>query len=174
MSDLLNYKGYSGSVAYSADDEGLVGKILHIKSTIAYFGESVAEIKAMFQQAVDEYLEMCIELGIEPEKPFKGSFNVRISSELHKKAVLEAQKQNISLNEFVIRCIENSFSIKDLQKNNTHHSDYFMDIETIFKAKFGEVYKSLLNINYVNKLNETEITEVSIPYSWNLNSETCH
>jgi predicted HicB family RNase H-like nuclease len=35
------------------------------------------------------------------EKPFKGSFNVRISPKLHYKAALLAHEEQISLNSFV-------------------------------------------------------------------------
>ena len=38
---------------------------------------------------------------INPEKPFKGSFNIRIGEELHEKATLVALDQNMKLNEFV-------------------------------------------------------------------------
>jgi predicted HicB family RNase H-like nuclease len=38
---------------------------------------------------------------VQPERPFKGSFNVRIGSELHRKAALEASGRGISLNALV-------------------------------------------------------------------------
>ena len=39
-----------------------------------------------FGKAVEDYLELCNLNGKEPEKVYKGSFNVRISPELHKQA----------------------------------------------------------------------------------------
>lgn len=68
--NILQYKGYTGSVEYSAEDGCLIGKILHTKkANIGYAGDSVAEIIAMFHQAVDEYLQMCEEQGWQPEQP---------------------------------------------------------------------------------------------------------
>jgi predicted HicB family RNase H-like nuclease len=58
-----------------------------------------------FIQAIEEYLSTCKENGIIPEKPFKGSFNVRISTELHKKAALLAMEDKMSLNNFVAESI---------------------------------------------------------------------
>jgi predicted HicB family RNase H-like nuclease len=54
-----------------------------------------------FVEAIDEYISDCKEQGITPEKPFKGSFNVRRPTELHKKAALLAMKDKLSLNNFV-------------------------------------------------------------------------
>ena len=54
-----------------------------------------------FHRAVDEYLALCEEKGEEPEKPFKGSFNIRIFPELHKRLFIEAVSRNMSLNSLV-------------------------------------------------------------------------
>ena len=74
MNNILEYKGYNGTVEYSADDSILFGKVIGIKSLISYEGQSVEELKADFEGAVDEYLEYCEENIIEPEKTYKGSF----------------------------------------------------------------------------------------------------
>lgn len=108
MNNILEYKGYNGTVAYSADDNVLFGRVIGIKSLISYEGQSVQELKADFEGAVDEYLELCAEKGIEPEKTYKGSLNVRFSPETHRKATLIALSEHISLNQF----IENSVNEK--------------------------------------------------------------
>ena len=101
----LNYKGYSGSIEYSHDDNLLFGKVLGIPGLISYEGETGAELEVDFKSAIDEYLNDCKENGIEPFKPFKGSFNVRISAELHEKAALLAMDAKTSLNSFVAEAI---------------------------------------------------------------------
>lgn len=40
----------------------------------------------------------------------KGSFNVRISPDLHQKAAMVSSKQGVSLNQFVQKAIENSLA----------------------------------------------------------------
>ena len=82
-----NTKGYYGNVEYSREDALLYGKVLGINSLISYEGESVAELQQDFEGAVDDYLEVCAENGTELEKAYKGSFNVRIAPQLHKKVV---------------------------------------------------------------------------------------
>ncbi|MBR5730641.1 MAG: type II toxin-antitoxin system HicB family antitoxin [Firmicutes bacterium] len=106
MSDVMNYMGYTGSVEFSAEDNVLYGKVLGIKSLVSYEGTSVDDLLQDFHNAVDSYLDLCKRNGFEPEQPYKGSFNVRISPELHKSAALCARKNKMSLNAFVERSIE--------------------------------------------------------------------
>jgi len=101
MSDLLEYKGYQGTIEYSKDDDLLFGKVLHIDSLIHYDGASISEIKTAFEEAVDGYLEFCEQTGRSPNKPYSGTFNVRIGPELHRDAVMAAAKRGTKLNEFV-------------------------------------------------------------------------
>ena len=97
----LHYKGYVGSVEFSEEDAVFHGKVVGIKALISFEGDSVKKIIQDFHNAIDEYLVFCTENGHEPEKPFKGSFNVRIGAELHRKAALAASTRGISLNSFV-------------------------------------------------------------------------
>ena len=101
MGDLLEYNGYQGTVEFSKDDDLLFGRILHIDSLIQYEGQSVEEIKTAFKEAIDSYLDFCEKTGRTPNKPYSGTFNVRIGQELHRKAVAIATNNGKSLNEFV-------------------------------------------------------------------------
>lgn len=106
MNNTMEYKGYVGSVEFSEEDALFYGKVLGIRALISYEGTSAAELVADFHGAVDDYLELCAQSGTEPEKAYKGSFNVRISPELHKQAVIAAMSQNMSLNSFVETSIQ--------------------------------------------------------------------
>ncbi|MBI5409344.1 MAG: type II toxin-antitoxin system HicB family antitoxin [Nitrospirae bacterium] len=111
MSDTMTYKGYIGSVHYSEEDEVFHGKLEAINDLIMFEGTSVKELKKAFHEAVDDYLETCKEMGREPQKPFKGSFNVRIPSDLHRKAVEKATRQGISLNQLVQKALEEKVAV---------------------------------------------------------------
>ena len=101
MNNTIEYRGYVGSVEFSAEDSCLFGKVMGIRTLISYEGESAAELLQDFHTAVDEYLSLCAEKGVEPERAYKGSFNVRIPPELHKQIAVCAASQQISLNSFV-------------------------------------------------------------------------
>ena len=102
----MEYKGYHASVEYSEADNVLYGTILGINDLITFEAESISDLKVAFEEAVDDYLATCAELGKEPEKEFKGQFNVRIAPNLHKRAALKASLQKIKLNKFVEHAIE--------------------------------------------------------------------
>lgn len=111
MSDVMTYKGYIGTVRYSAEDEVFHGKIEAINDLIMFEGTSVNELKKAFHEAVDDYLETCKEMGREPQKPFKGSFNVRIPSDLHRRAVKKATMMGVSLNQLVQKALEEKVAV---------------------------------------------------------------
>ena len=101
----LNYKGYTGSIEYSREDDLFYGKVPGIQSLISYEGKTGKDLEKDFQEAIDEYLKTCKLNGSTPEKAFKGNFNVRISPQLHYKAALLAIEENMSLNNFVAESI---------------------------------------------------------------------
>jgi|SRR5690606_28408683 len=101
MKDVLTYKGYYGTVSYNADDEVLHGKIIGINDLVTYEGESTATLKNAFHEAVDDYISTCHAVGKPAQKTFKGSFNIRIPSELHKEASFVASQRQMSLNDLV-------------------------------------------------------------------------
>lgn len=102
----LTYKGYQGTIEPQVEDNTLFGKIAFIRDLVTYEAQTLAELKKEFEFSVDAYLEDCIELGREPNKPFKGTFNVRVGSVLHREAAIKAQAQGINLNEFVKESIK--------------------------------------------------------------------
>ena len=101
MKDMIKHKGYFGSVHYNSDDRVFYGKIEFIRALVSYEGQDADSLEASFHEAVDDYLATCAELGHEPERPFKGSFNVRIAPELHERVMIAATQQGMSLNRFV-------------------------------------------------------------------------
>jgi predicted HicB family RNase H-like nuclease len=106
MSQTLQYKGYDGSVEYSAKDRVLHGSLLGIRDSIVYEGADVDSLESNFRAAVDEYLAFCAVEGKTPDQPFKGSFNIRVGPELHKRAALFAEEHNQKLNTVVSKALE--------------------------------------------------------------------
>lgn len=111
MSDLLSYKNYNGTVEYSKEDNCLFGSVIGIKSLLSYEGNSVKELEQDFQNVLDLYLADCKERNVEPEQPYKGTFNVRISPELHRNIAAYAIEHGKSLNAAVEEAIENMVGV---------------------------------------------------------------
>lgn len=83
-----------------------------IDDLIFFEGTRVQEIKSTFFNAVDDYLEICKELGKNPEKEFKGVFNVRLSEKVHKLAAIKAESEKISLNKLVDKALRKELDLK--------------------------------------------------------------
>lgn len=110
MSNMLSYKGYHASIEYDAEDEILVGTVFGVRDTLVFHGMSLSELTETFHDCIDTYLQVCAEQGITPDKEYKGSFNVRISPELHRQAALAAEQEGISLNQLIQQAIEEHVS----------------------------------------------------------------
>jgi predicted HicB family RNase H-like nuclease len=102
---MLVYKDFWGSVEYSSADECFFGKLIGVTDVVTFEGDSVTGLKDAFVEAVEDYLALCEEIGKKPQKAYKGSFNVRISPELHREAAITASKNGMSLNAFVEKAI---------------------------------------------------------------------
>ncbi|KQN70783.1 MULTISPECIES: type II toxin-antitoxin system HicB family antitoxin [unclassified Duganella] len=106
MSDItLNYKGYCGSIETSVEDDCLFGKILFITDLVTYEATTPAQLKSAFENAVDLYVEQCSAQGLQPDKPFSGTLNVRLTQEMHRAAAIKAAGMGQTLNEFIKQCI---------------------------------------------------------------------
>jgi predicted HicB family RNase H-like nuclease len=97
----LTYKGYHGTVEYSAEDGCLCGRVVGIADLISYEGETVKKIKACFESAVRDYLAYCEELGEKPQKPLSGSVALRIPKTLHRDISTLAELEGKSLNAWI-------------------------------------------------------------------------
>ena len=105
MKSILEYKGYHAKVEIDIENKILDGKIEGIRDLVNFESDSVDTLEQEFHDAVDDYLEFCQEMGKEPDKEYSGTFNVRISSELHKKLALKALENGESLNKTVEKAI---------------------------------------------------------------------
>ena len=106
MKNIMEYKGYLGSVEFSEEDEMFFGRVLGIRSLISYEGDNAKDLISDFHNSVDEYLKWCEDEGRKPEKAYKGSFNIRISPKLHKQLVICAMSHDMTLNVYIQEILE--------------------------------------------------------------------
>jgi predicted HicB family RNase H-like nuclease len=52
----MNYSGYTAKIEFDERDNIFVGRLLGIRTMISFHGETVAELGAAFETAVDEFL----------------------------------------------------------------------------------------------------------------------
>lgn len=119
----LTHKGFTGSYEVSLEDECLFGRILFIDDIVTYEGQTTGELVSSFRSAVDRYLAHCKTTGKVANKPYSGSFNVRVGSDIHRKAVIEASSCGLTLNELVVEALEvrvNGKQATQVEHNHRH------------------------------------------------------
>ncbi len=121
---ILEYKGYHTRVIFDSDDFVLRGKIEGITDLVDFECSSIDDVEKEFHTAVDDYLDFCGKVGKNPEKEYKGTFNVRISPDLHKKIALVAYKNGDTLNAAVEKAIKEYVSIESKDKIDTIKDDF--------------------------------------------------
>jgi predicted HicB family RNase H-like nuclease len=103
---LMRYKEYVASVEFDADANIFHGEVKNLHDVITFEGESVAELRQAFQDSVEDYLEFCASTGAKPEKTFSGHFSLRVDPELHRCISLQAEKEDVSLNQWIAEKLE--------------------------------------------------------------------
>ena len=106
MNNILTYKGFIGSVNFSAEDNVFFGKLEGVNDLVTFEGETVQELKDAFYYMVDEHIKDCEAESIPVEKSYKGSFNIRLTPDLHRRAAISAKINGTTLNTFVKESIE--------------------------------------------------------------------
>ena len=102
----MEYKGYIGIVEYDSE-----AKLFHGDIMITFQGTTVEEIEKAFSESIEEYISWCKADGVEPEKPYSGKFNLRLSPELHREIAITAKKLNLSINNFVEKAVKDELAM---------------------------------------------------------------
>lgn len=96
----MQYKGYAARIEYSDEDGCFVGHIAGIRDIVGFHGDNVKELRAAFEEAVDDYLALCAETGKRPNKPYSGKIMLRVPPELHAQVAMQAEAHGLSLNQW--------------------------------------------------------------------------
>jgi predicted HicB family RNase H-like nuclease len=107
----MNYQGYTARIEFDERDGIFWGKVLGIKDSITFEGETVAQLTQDFHNAIDFYLADCAAIGKEPQKPASGKLMLRIPPELHAAALVKAQAVGKSLNQCAIDALSREVGV---------------------------------------------------------------
>jgi len=107
MSTMI-FKGYAARIEYSDEDGCFVGHIAGIKDVIGFHAESVKELRAAFEEAVEDYLATCGKVGHSPQKPYSGKLMLRVPPEVHAHAAMMAEARGMSLNQWAADILSKS------------------------------------------------------------------
>ena len=105
MINTMTYKDYTARIEFDDRDNILVGRLVGITDVVSFHAESVAELRAAFEEAVDDYLETCARIGKAPQQPASGKMMLRVAPEVHSAALMAAQAAGVSLNQWAARVL---------------------------------------------------------------------
>lgn len=106
----LRYKGFIGTIEADLNSGLLHGKLSGTSDLVTYEADNVKQLVKEFHAAVNDYLEMCEELGKEPIKPYSGVLQIRIKPKLHQEAAFLAKSKGITLNHLIADSLEKQVS----------------------------------------------------------------
>jgi len=100
MKNVMTYKGYTARIEFDQRDDIFIGKIVGIADNITFHGETVKELRADFQAAIDHYIADCAATGLRPLRAASGKLMLRVSPEVHARALATAKTAGKSLNQW--------------------------------------------------------------------------
>ena len=110
--DLLKYKDYEGTAELDMSRRVCRGHVLFIDDLVTYESKSLDDLQREFEAAVDDYIQTCAEVGKEPQRAFKGLFNVRVAPALHRAAAMRATCDGVALNDVVVRALDAFLNVR--------------------------------------------------------------
>lgn len=123
--DLLQYNGYEGTAELDMARQVCRGHVLFIDDVVTYEAKTPGLLQREFEAAVDDYIETCAQVGKEPQRPFKGLFNVRIPPATHRAAALRAICDGVALNEVVVQALTAYLNIRP---EVNHHVEVTLEV----------------------------------------------
>lgn len=108
----MTYKGYTARIEYDERDNLFVGRILGLRTMISFHGQTVARLRAAFEHAINDYLADCQQQDVSPEKPASGKLLLRVPPETHGQAIVAAQAEGKSLNQWVTEILQHAVQHK--------------------------------------------------------------
>ncbi len=102
----MTHRGYTARVEFDERDNLFAGRILGTRTMISFHGETVEELRAEFEVAVEDYVNDCKERGVRPEKPASGKILLRVPPEVHGAALVAAQAAGKSLNQWATEVLQ--------------------------------------------------------------------
>ncbi len=104
--NIMELESYKAKIEYDPEIDMFRGEILGLNGGADFYGKSPAELRKEFKKSLHEFLEVCKEMGISPNKEYSGKFNLRIPPKLHCEIAARAAAEEKSINQWVAETLE--------------------------------------------------------------------
>jgi len=98
------YKNYTASIEYSAEDECYVGEVIGMNHhTIVFGGDTIEKVHSAFQEMIDYYLDDCKNTATEPEVPTV--ISVLFPTDLYIEASEKAERKGLTVRKLITEAL---------------------------------------------------------------------
>lgn len=108
MATIMKHGDYLAEIEFDPGIDLFFGCVINLCGPVTFYGKSVEELRKEFAKSIKVYLDVCRERGLEPEKPYAGRFDIRMSPELHRELAAAAARAGKSLNAWVIEHLQDA------------------------------------------------------------------
>jgi len=113
MTNTMAYSGYTARIEYDDEDGIFFGHLAGIRDGVGFHADNVADLKAAFREAVDDYIEACGKIGKEPECDVSREVTLRLDPGLHTRARRAADLAGDSLESWCERALRRAVDDED-------------------------------------------------------------
>jgi len=108
MMNIMDIEGYKAIIKYDPGLDKFRGEFIGLNGGADFYATTIEELKKEGRISLNVFLEMCREEGLDPNKKYSGTFNLRVPPELHAEIAARSAAEGKSLNKCVTDLIEDA------------------------------------------------------------------
>jgi len=102
----MQHDGYIATIDIDEEAGLFHGEVINTRDVLTFQGHTFDELRAAFADTIADYVDWCRARGKEPERPYSGTFTVRLSPDLHRRIAIAAIRAGKSVNGLVAETLE--------------------------------------------------------------------
>lgn len=111
MMNVMEINGIKAVIAFDPDINMFRGEFTGLNGGADFYATTIEGLRREGEISLKVFFEMCAEEGVSPLKKASGRFNLRLSQELHDKAVTLAKASGKSVNAWIADVIRQADGI---------------------------------------------------------------
>jgi predicted HicB family RNase H-like nuclease len=109
--NVLKIDGHDAVIFYDPDIDMFRGEFVGLNGGADFYATTVPKLKAEGARSLREFLAICKERSIDPNKKFSGTFNVRVGKQKHQALAIMAAARGVSMNTLIDQAIDHELAV---------------------------------------------------------------
>lgn len=111
MMNVMELNGTKAVISFDPDINMFRGEFVGLNGGADFYASDIEGLRREGEASLKVFVEMCAEEGVSPYRKSSGRFNLRLSQELHDKAVTMAKASGKSVNAWIADIIRQADGI---------------------------------------------------------------